>query len=123
LPHRAEHADAGLQGPGGGRTGTVLISGWVEPGSTNDSPYNHRSLLRSVEDLFGLAHLGYAGQGGLRPFGSDVYNASPAHPRAGRAGTIAAGITAASTGGTGTGTTAGTAEVQASASSQSRIGV
>jgi hypothetical protein len=68
----------GIQGPGGGRTGTVLISGWIEPGSTNDSPYNHYSLLRSLEDLFGLAHLGYAGQGGLRPFGSDVYNASPA---------------------------------------------
>jgi hypothetical protein len=76
--HRAQYADAGIQGPGGGRTGTVAISPWVEPGSTNDSPYNHYSLLRSLEDLFGLAHLGYAGQGGLRPFGSDVYNASPA---------------------------------------------
>jgi hypothetical protein len=67
----------GIQGPGGGRTGTVVISPWVEPGSTNDSPYNHYALLRSLEDLFGLAHLGYAGQAGLRPFGSDVYNASP----------------------------------------------
>jgi hypothetical protein len=36
------------------------------------------SLLRRLEDLFGLAHLGYAGQGRLRPFGSDVYDASPA---------------------------------------------
>jgi hypothetical protein len=31
-------------------------------------------MLRSVEDNFGLAHLGYAGQEGLRPFGSDILN-------------------------------------------------
>jgi hypothetical protein len=28
-----------------------------------------------VEDLFGLDHLGYAGQEGLRTFGTDVYTA------------------------------------------------
>ena len=44
------------------------------PGSTNNVGYNHYSLLRSVEDVFGLAHLGYAGQAGLKPFGRDVYN-------------------------------------------------
>jgi phosphatidylinositol-3-phosphatase len=65
----------GIQGPGGGRTGAVVVSPYVEPGSTNDSAYNHYSLLRSLEDLFGLQHLGYAGMAGLRPFGSDVYNA------------------------------------------------
>jgi len=43
----------------------------------NDTPYNHYSLLRSVEDLFRLDHLGYAGQAGLVPFGSDVYNCYP----------------------------------------------
>ena len=37
-------------------------------------PYNHYSLLRSVEDNFGLPHLGYAGQAGLQPFGADVLN-------------------------------------------------
>jgi hypothetical protein len=61
-------------GPGGGRTGAVLISQYVQPGSANDTPYNHYSLLRSIEDLFGLGHLGFAGAAGLEPFGPDVYN-------------------------------------------------
>src|SRR4051794_10907795 len=66
----------GVAGPGGGRTGTVVLSQFTAPGSVNDTPYNHYSLLRSVEDLFGLGHLGYAGQSGLKPFGSDVFGAT-----------------------------------------------
>ena len=60
-------------GDGGGRTGTVVISPFVKPGSRNDTPYNHYSLLRTVEDLFGVPHLGYAGQKGLARFGRDVF--------------------------------------------------
>ena len=37
-------------------------------------------MLRSIEDLFGLTHLGFAGQSGLVPFGPDVYNASGVAP-------------------------------------------
>ena len=62
------------QGNGGGRTGTVLISPYIKAGSVNDTPYNHYSLLRSTEDLFGLAHLGYAANTGLKPFEDDVFN-------------------------------------------------
>src|SRR4051812_31562647 len=61
-------------GNGGGRTGTVLLSKYVRPGVANDKAYNHYSLLRSLEDVFGLKHLGYAGRPDLRPFGGDVYN-------------------------------------------------
>ncbi|GAC1318275.1 MAG: hypothetical protein NVSMB25_07480 [Thermoleophilaceae bacterium] len=61
-------------GPGGGRIGAVLLSPYIQPGSVNQTPYNHYGLLRSVEDLFGLGHLGYAGQSGLRAFGDDVFN-------------------------------------------------
>ena len=60
-------------GPGGGRVGAVLISRFIRPGTTSGQEYNHYSLLRSVEDLFGLTHLGYAAAPGLRPFGSDIY--------------------------------------------------
>jgi phosphatidylinositol-3-phosphatase len=60
-------------GPGGGRTGAVLISQHVQPGSTNKNGYNHYSLLRSIENVFGLSHLGYANQSGLKAFGNDVY--------------------------------------------------
>jgi hypothetical protein len=51
----------------------VVVSPFVQPGSVNATPYNHYSLLRTIEDLFGLGHLGFAGQAGLRPFGADVF--------------------------------------------------
>jgi hypothetical protein len=63
----------GVFGPGGGRIGAVVLSPFVEPASVSGVPYNHYSLLRSIEDWFGLPHLGYAGQRGLRPFGTDVF--------------------------------------------------
>lgn len=60
-------------GPGGGRTGAVLISPYIAPGTLSSVAYNHYSLLRSLEDIFQLPHLGYAGMTGLAPFGSDVF--------------------------------------------------
>ena len=62
-------------GPGGGRTGAVLLSPLIRPGTTTSVQYNHYSLLRSIEDAFGLAHLGYAAAPGLRSFGTDVFTA------------------------------------------------
>jgi len=62
------------QGNGGGRTGAVLLSRYIRGGSVNDTPYNHYSLLRSTEDMFGLSHLGYAANTGLKPFEEDVFN-------------------------------------------------
>lgn len=63
----------GVAGPGGGRIGAVLVSPFIKPGTVSKTPYNHYALLRSIEDIFGLDHLGYAGQAGLMPFGSDVF--------------------------------------------------
>ncbi len=63
----------GFNGPGGGRTGAILLSPFIKPGTTSGVPYNHYSLLRSVEDIFGVEHLGYAGQDGLRAFGPDIF--------------------------------------------------
>ena len=63
----------GVAGPGGGRIGAVLVSPFIKPGTVSDTPYNHYNLLRSLEDIFGLEHLGYAGQAGLEPFGRDVF--------------------------------------------------
>jgi hypothetical protein len=62
-------------GPGGGRTGALLLSRFIRPGTTTSAQYNHYSLLRSIEDAFGLAHLGYAAAPGLRSFGGDVFTA------------------------------------------------
>jgi photosystem II stability/assembly factor-like uncharacterized protein len=78
----------GESGPGGGRVGAVILSPFVKPGTTSDHPYNHYSLLRSMEDAFGFTtggddgqgHLGFAGSydptyPGPGSFGCDVYTA------------------------------------------------
>jgi hypothetical protein len=75
----------GIWGPGGGRTGTLVIGRCVRPGAKDATPYNHYALLRSLEDLFGIrtggsdgrGHLGFAGATGLRPFGPDLFAACP----------------------------------------------
>jgi hypothetical protein len=87
--------------PGGGDTGTVLISPLIKPGTVTSTFYNHYSTLRTLEDLFltgrscaepsnadtplvvgtvcggldGQGHLGYAAQGGLGDFGRDIFTA------------------------------------------------
>ena len=63
-----------VPGPGGGRIGAVMVSPCIQPSTVSFLPYNHYSLLRSIEDNFGLSHLGYAGQSGLRPFNVDILN-------------------------------------------------
>ena len=85
--------------PGGGDTGSVLISPLIKPGTTSSVFYNHYSWLRTMEDIFGVSHgddytklpagtvsggldraghLGFAAQPGLAPFGRDVFNNVPA---------------------------------------------
>jgi hypothetical protein len=53
---------------GGGRVGAILISRFIKPSGYDAHQYNHYSMLRSIEDLFGLSHLGYAKQSGLNTF-------------------------------------------------------
>jgi hypothetical protein len=54
----------------------LLISKYVKPGSINvTGQYNHFSLLASIENLFGVSHLGYTGTPGLLVFDTSVYNA------------------------------------------------
>ena len=68
----------GFNGPGGGRIGAVVLSPFVKPGTVSAVPYNHYSLLRTVEASFGLPALGYAAAPGLRAFGADVFTAAAA---------------------------------------------
>ena len=75
-PPSPNSAKPGLNGPGGGRVGALVISDRVKPGTTNATPYNHYALLCSLEDVWGLDHLGFAGAPGLTCFGKDVYNRS-----------------------------------------------
>ena len=62
---------------GGDRTGALLLSPFLRAGTTARTPFNHYSLLKTLEDVFGTReHLGYAGQAGLIGFfdaeGSDI---------------------------------------------------
>ena len=66
-------AEPGMNGPGGGRVGAVLLSPFIKPGTVSTVAYNHYSMLRSIEDLFGLSHLGDASMPQVKPFGPDVY--------------------------------------------------
>ncbi len=72
---------AGISGNGGGRIGALAISPFIAPGTSSTVPYNHCSMLASVEDLYGLPRLGGAADAASVPFGADVYNAT-ALPRA-----------------------------------------
>jgi phosphatidylinositol-3-phosphatase len=72
-PSHPNANEPGLFGPGGGRTGAVLISPFIRPGTVTGTPYNHYSLLRSVEGIFGLPYLGDARQPGVTAFGADVW--------------------------------------------------
>lgn len=62
----------GVSGPGGGRTGTVLISPYIRPGTITNVPYNHYSTLGTIENLFGLARLGQAATVSAT-FGRDIF--------------------------------------------------
>ncbi|TFD16111.1 alkaline phosphatase family protein [Cryobacterium sp. TMT2-23] len=67
-------ARPGIEGPGGGRVGALVLSPFTAGGTSSDTPYNHYSLLATIEDTFSLPYLGYAATPGLARFGSDVFN-------------------------------------------------
>jgi len=65
--------EPGKNGPGCGRIGAVLLSPLIRPGTVSTVDYNHYSLLRTIENVFGLPHLGDAAMRQVRVFGSDVF--------------------------------------------------
>jgi hypothetical protein len=72
-PSHPDMNEPGLYGPGGGKVGAVVLSKFIKGGTVSTVPYNHYSLLRSVEDIFGLPHLGDAKQPQVVSFGPDIY--------------------------------------------------
>ncbi|WP_456509048.1 alkaline phosphatase family protein [Arthrobacter sp. TE12232] len=77
-----DEADSKTSGPSGvpggtagGRVGALVISPFTKGGTTSDRMYNHYSLLASIEDIFSVPRLGYAGAAGQNSFGPDVFNA------------------------------------------------
>jgi phosphatidylinositol-3-phosphatase len=72
----------GFAGPGGGRIGAVALSPFIRPGTRSAVPYNHYSLLRTVEAIFGLPFIGYAAEPGLAVLGADVFGPAAEHAAA-----------------------------------------
>jgi hypothetical protein len=64
----------GIAGMGGGRIGALIISRWTKPDTFSTTPYNHYSLLASIEDIFRRPYIGFARQQGLYRFGLDIYS-------------------------------------------------
>ena len=64
-------------GTAGGRIGALVLSPFTSPGTSTGTMYNHYSLLATMEDIFSVPRLGYAGAPGLHSFGPDVFNARP----------------------------------------------
>jgi len=50
----------GLGGWAGGRVATVLISPLVKNGFQDSTPYTHYSLLKTIEEAWGLLYMGHA---------------------------------------------------------------
>jgi uncharacterized membrane protein YgcG len=59
---------ASLPPEGGGQVGALLLSPFVKAHTTSQETYSHFSLLRTIEDLFSLKHLGYAAGAHVNPF-------------------------------------------------------
>ena len=51
----------------------MFVSPFIHPGTVDGTAYNHFSFLRTVEDVFGLGHLGYAAMAGLQSAGPDLF--------------------------------------------------
>ena len=61
----------------GGRTGALVLGAGVRRNATVSTGYDHASLLRTVEDSFGISeHLGLAGDPNAAPM-TDVFAATP----------------------------------------------
>jgi hypothetical protein len=68
---RAESGRHGHPGPGGGRTGALVLSKFAARSAVDKTPSDHYTLLRTIEDLVNLPYLGYAIQ--RKPFGKTVF--------------------------------------------------
>jgi hypothetical protein len=63
------------KGHGGGSVGALLLSPFVPAAKTSAEPYNHFSLLRTIEDIFKLKHLGYAGLSSVKALSPSLFTA------------------------------------------------
>ena len=61
---------------GGGLVGALLLSPYIKGGASGEESFNDFSLLRTIEDLFGLQHLGYAALPTVKSFQAEMFTAA-----------------------------------------------
>jgi len=66
----------GLAPEGGGQVGALLLSPFIKTHAVSQEPYDHFSLLRTIEDVFGLSHLGYAAGAKVSSFEASLFSGS-----------------------------------------------
>lgn len=59
---------------GGGKVGAVLLSPYIEPGSSSEKNFNHYSLLVTIEEFFGLTRIGYAAEPLVVGFDEEMFS-------------------------------------------------
>ena len=69
---------ASLPPEGGGQVGALLLSPFVRANKISQEPYDDFSLLRTIEDLFSLKHLGYAAAAHVSSFEPSLFTGRPA---------------------------------------------
>jgi phosphatidylinositol-3-phosphatase len=62
---------------GGGAVGALLLSPFIKAATTSQETYDHFSLLRTIEDLFAVPHLGYAALSGVKPLSPSLFTSKP----------------------------------------------
>jgi hypothetical protein len=65
---------AALSPQGGGQVGLLLLSPFLKGGGLVQDPYNHFSLLATIEQAFGLSRLGYAGLSEVKPLSPSLFS-------------------------------------------------
>jgi len=64
-----------LAGGGGGKVGLLLISPLVEPGTVEELEYaNHFTLLKTLEQMFGVEPLGYAAEAAVPTLSAELFH-------------------------------------------------
>jgi len=61
---------------GGGAVGALLLSPFIKGPASSAEAYNHFSLLATIEDLFAVKRLGYAGLSAVTPLAPSIFTAS-----------------------------------------------
>ena len=60
---------------GGGAVGALLLSPFIKGPASSVEAYNHFSLLATIEDVFGVKRLGYAGLSAVTPLAPSIFTA------------------------------------------------